>query len=386
MEPADGAEAGGFKICEPRTGLGAGADAPQVTGFSRKGRASAGARLPAGEPRHAPKDKHVYAALDLGTNNCRLLIAKAPPPGAGQDGFRVIDSFSRIVRLGEGLSRTGELGAAAIERTLRALEICRDKMQARGVTRSRLIATEACRSARNSAEFLSLVRETTGLELEIVDRETEARLAATGSASLVDHAADSAVLFDIGGGSSELVWLARSSHGFAPPGHAGIDQRIRFWASLKLGVVTLAEEFGGIEVSTATFEAMVDYVVPKLGSFVAMAGRERRGRHFHLLGTSGTVTTIAGVFLGLPRYDRRRVDGLWMSRHQVDYAIASLRKMSYAERAANGCIGQTRADLVLAGCAILEAIRRAFPADRVRIADRGLRDGILIQLMNADRN
>jgi exopolyphosphatase/guanosine-5'-triphosphate,3'-diphosphate pyrophosphatase len=181
VEPADGAEAGGSEICEPRTGLGAGADAPQVTGFSRKGRASAGARLPAGEPRHAPKDKHVYAALDLGTNNCRLLIAKAPPPGAGQDGFRVIDSFSRIVRLGEGLSRTGELGAAAIERTLRALEICRDKMQARGVTRSRLIATEACRSARNSAEFLSLVRETTGLELEIVDRETEARLAATGS-------------------------------------------------------------------------------------------------------------------------------------------------------------------------------------------------------------
>jgi exopolyphosphatase/guanosine-5'-triphosphate,3'-diphosphate pyrophosphatase len=165
----------------------------------------------------------------------------------------------------------------------------------------------------------------------------------------------------------------------------GLDERIRFWVSLKLGVVTLAEEFGGNEVSSATFEAMVDHVVPKLVSFVAMAGGERRGRHFHLLGTSGTVTTIAGVFLGLARYERRRVDGLWMSSCQVDHTVAILRKMTFAERAANGCIGQARADLVLAGCAILEAIRRVFPAERVRIADRGLRDGILIQLMSEDR-
>jgi len=333
-----------------------------------------------------PPQKHTYAALDLGTNNCRLLIARAAPAGGGQDGFRVIDSFSRIVRLGEGLSRTGALSAAAIERTLRALEICRDKMHARGVTRARLIATEACRSASNSAEFLARVREATGLELEIVDRETEARLAAAGSVSLIDAAAENAVLFDIGGGSSELVWLARSAAPCVRSSETALQERIRFWVSLKLGVVTLAEEFGGIEVTGTTFEAMVEYVVRELGGFVAMAGGERRCRNFHLLGTSGTVTTIAGVFLGLNRYDRRRVDGLWMSSGQVDLAVASLRKMTYAERAANGCIGETRADLVLAGCAILEAIRRAFPAERVRIADRGLRDGILIQLMSADRN
>jgi exopolyphosphatase/guanosine-5'-triphosphate,3'-diphosphate pyrophosphatase len=329
------------------------------------------------------RQEHTYAALDLGTNNCRLLIAWAAPAGSGQDGFRVIDSFSRIVRLGEGLSRTGELGAAAIERTLCALEICRDKMRARGVTRRRLIATEACRSASNGAEFLAKVRAATGLELEIVDRETEARLAAAGSASLADSAAEGVILFDIGGGSSELVWLAGAARPCAQSND--LAERIRFWVSLKIGVVTLAEEFGGIEVSGAMFEAMIAHAARKLESFIAMAAGERRGRHFHLLGTSGTVTTIAGVFLGLARYDRRRVDGLWMSSGQVDRVVASLRKMTYEERAANGCIGHGRADLVLAGCAIFEAIRRAFPADRVRIADRGLREGMLIQLIRADR-
>ena len=384
VEPVDGAGTGDPAICargaSPRAGAGAvqGADSPGRGAAN----AAAGASVRALADRQ--RQEHTYAALDLGTNNCRLLIAWAAHAGSGQDGFRVIDSFSRIVRLGEGLSRTGELGAAAIERTLCALEICRDKMRARGVTRRRLIATEACRSASNGAEFLAKVRVATGLELEIVDRETEARLAAAGSASLADSAAEGVILFDIGGGSSELVWLAA-----APPCGQSIDmvlaERIRFWVSLKLGVVTLAEKFGGIEVSGAMFEAMIAHAARELESFVAMADGERRGRHFHLLGTSGTVTTIAGVFLGLARYDRRRVDGLWMSSRQVDHAVAILRKMTYEERAANGCIGHGRADLVLAGCAILEAIRRAFPADRVRIADRGLREGMLIRLMRADR-
>lgn len=372
-------------MCPPLAGLQAEANSAQTADLGEDGETAARTEVSINGLGRRQGQKHTYAALDLGTNNCRLLIARAAPEDGGQDGFRVIDSFSRIVRLGEGLSRTGELSEAAIERTLRALEICREKMRARSVTRARLIATEACRSARNSAEFLGKVREATGLELEIVDRETEARLAAAGSVSLVDSAAESAVLFDIGGGSSELVWLARAAPPCAHSTDMALDERIRFWASLKLGVVTLAEEFGGVEVSGATFEAMVARVMPELGSFVAMAEYERRCRHFHLLGTSGTVTTIAGVYLGLARYDRRRVDGLWMSSRQVDHAVASLRKMSYAERAANGCIGQARADLVLAGCAILEAIRRVFPANRICIADRGLRDGILIELMSADR-
>lgn len=315
-----------------------------------------------------------YAALDLGTNNCRLLIARP-----SHDGFRIVDAFSRIVRLGEGLSHTGKLGEAAIRRTLSALVVCRDKMSARGVTRSRLIATEACRAALNGADFLSRVEDELGVGLEIVDRETEAHLAAAGCAALADQRARAIVLFDIGGGSTEVVWLA----GGEAAGRA-LRERIRIWTSLPMGVVTLAEKFGGHDVDEEIFEAMVAHVSEGLAPFVEKAEAQSRCEHFHLLGTSGTVTTLAGVHLGLARYDRRRVDGLWMSEDEVDDALAQLRLMTYDERAANGCIGHERADLVLAGCAILEAIRRAFPAPRVRIADRGLREGILVQLMSAD--
>ena len=315
-----------------------------------------------------------YAALDLGTNNCRLLVAR---PTA--DGFRVVDAFSRIVRLGEGLSQTGRLSEAAIERTLEALRICRDKMVTRGVTRARLIATEACRAAENGAEFLDKVRERLGLQLEIVDRETEASLAVAGCGELADRDAESIVLFDIGGGSSEIIWLNRSRRDLSTVG------RIEAWESLRLGVVSLAETFGGEHVTPEIFAAMTRRVAEALAPFAQrVAGHKRCGR-FHLLGTSGTVTTIAGVHLNLPRYDRRAVDGLWLSSAEVDATVDRLRGMSYAERAANACIGVERADLVLAGCAIFEAIRRHFPAERIRIADRGLREGILTQMMRADR-
>ncbi|MGE3245212.1 MAG: Ppx/GppA phosphatase family protein, partial [Beijerinckiaceae bacterium] len=257
------------------------------------------------------------------------------------------------------------------------------KMEARGVNRARLIATEACRAASNGAEFLARVSESVGLDLEIVDRETEAHLATAGCSVLADRDAEAIVLFDIGGGSTEVVWLNRAGSDGDP--HPGGDSRIRKWTSLPLGVVTLAEKFGGHEVDAETFEAMVDHVADTLASFVEQVADETRCGRFHLLGTSGTVTTVAGVHLNLERYDRRRVDGLWMTSGEIDTAIAALRSMSYAQRAANGCIGHERADLVLAGCAILEAIRQAFPSERVRIADRGLREGILMQLMDADR-
>jgi exopolyphosphatase / guanosine-5'-triphosphate,3'-diphosphate pyrophosphatase len=321
-----------------------------------------------------------YAALDLGTNNCRLLIARPT-----FDGFRVIDSFSRIVRLGEGLSQTGRLSEAAIARTIGALSVCRDKMGAHGVARARMIATEACRAAVNGLQFLEQVRDRLGIQLEIVDRETEAHLAAAGCGALADRDARSIVLFDIGGGSSEIVWLAGEKKlGEGSPGDS-TGQRIRAWESLRLGVVTLAEKFGGQEVSNETFEAMIRFVADQLAPFADRVAGEARCAHFHLLGTSGTVTTIAGVHLNLPRYDRRQIDGLWLTSAEVDATIGRLRAMTYAQRSANPCIGHERADLVLAGCAILEAIRQRFPADRIRIADRGLREGMLTQLMSADR-
>jgi exopolyphosphatase / guanosine-5'-triphosphate,3'-diphosphate pyrophosphatase len=314
-----------------------------------------------------------YAALDLGTNNCRLLVAR--PSG---DGFRVIDSFSRIIRLGEGVSVTGRLSDAAITRAVAALGVCRDKMRNRSVTRSRLIATEACRAAENGAEFLDIIKKRVGIDLEIVDRETEADLAATGCTPLIDPAARGVLLFDIGGGSSELVSLGQSE-----PVRCGPPVPVMHnWVSLPVGVVTLAERHGGIRVDRALFEKMVEEVAAYVASFAA--GHDGGLDGVHMLGTSGTVTTIAGIHLRLPRYDRRQVDGCWLSSAQVTGVIDRLIAMTYEERVANACIGSERADLVLAGCAILEAIRRAFPCPRLRVADRGLREGILVKLMRED--
>jgi exopolyphosphatase/guanosine-5'-triphosphate,3'-diphosphate pyrophosphatase len=341
--------------------------------WGRRGPGRQGAR---GSPTAPERNGATYAALDLGTNNCRLLVAR---PTA--DGFRVIDAFSRIIRLGEGVSASGRISEAAIDRALAALAVCRDKMRNRGVTRARLIATEACRAAENGLDFLARVRAEVGLDLEIVDRETEALLAATGCTPLVDPAADGVILFDIGGGSSELIRLGR---GEAAPGGPPVPE-IRGWVSLPLGVVTLAERHGGIRVDHAIYEAMVAEVAVHVAPFAAAHGPQIAGKTIHMLGTSGTVTTIAGVFLELPRYDRRQVDGCWLRAAEVSGVLDRLLAMSYDERVANPCIGAERADLVLAGCAILEAIRRAFPCERLRVADRGLREGMLVQLMREDR-
>jgi exopolyphosphatase/guanosine-5'-triphosphate,3'-diphosphate pyrophosphatase len=315
-----------------------------------------------------------YAALDLGTNNCRLLIAR---PTA--DGFRVVDAFSRIIRLGEGVASSRRISETAIKRAVEALLVCRDKMRARGVRRARLIATEACRAAENGEEFRSRVAQEAGLELEIVDSATEARLAAAGCTELFDPAASGVILFDIGGGSSEVVRLGPPNGGVrrGPP-----QPDIVGWASLPVGVVTLAERYGGTVVPRQIYDAMVEEVASLVEKFAQTHRGDLDG--FHMLGTSGTVTTIAGVFLGLRRYDRRRVDGCWLSDDQVSRVVRDLMAMSFDERAANPCIGAERADLVLAGCAILDAIRRFFPCERLRVADRGLREGMLVEMMRAD--
>lgn len=360
----------------------AGTDRPAHTGpgLEATGAAIRALRAQTGAPAaEAQWARHTYAALDLGTNNCRLLIARPErrPRRRNADFLRVVDAFSRIVRLGEGLGRAGRISEAAIERTIAALEICRDKMEARGVTRARLVATQACRGAANGDEFVARVRERTGLQLDIIDRETEARFAARGCGSLADPHAESVLLFDIGGGSTELVWLTRSPE-------SSEARELHSWTSLELGVVTLAEHFGGRVVDAATFAAMKNYAREALAHFVEETAEVRRCARFHLLGTSGTVTTLAGVHLGLERYDRWRVDGLWMTDSEATRAIERLRGMDFEERVANGCIGPQRADLVLAGCAIFEAIREMFPATRTRIADRGLREGMLLELMEAD--
>jgi len=314
-----------------------------------------------------------YAALDLGTNNCRLLVARPT-----NDGFRVVDAFSRIIRLGEGVSSSGRIGDAAIARALDALAICRGKMRNKGVTRSRLIATEACRAAANGQDFRDRVADELGLELEVIGRDTEAELAATGCAPLIDPDAQGVLLFDIGGGSSELVRLSRTRKANDGPPLPQIDG----WVSLPHGVVTLAERHGGFTVTREIYERMIDEVAEAVAPFAREHGAALAG--IHMLGTSGTVTTIAGVHLNLKRYERSRVDGCWMSAQEINGVVERLLGMSYEDRVASPCIGAERADLVLAGCAILEAIRRAFPCPRLRVADRGLREGILVKMMRED--
>ena len=324
-------------------------------------------------PSREPPPGGLYGALDLGTNTCRLLIATP-----SDHGFAVVDAFSRIVRLGEGLSQTGRLGEDAMSRTIDALRICANKLRWRHVDRVRLVATEACRTASNGPAFIDRVRAETGLEIEIIDRETEASLAAMGAEPLVDREAETALVFDIGGGSTEMLWMRRAGGRFETVA----------WTSLAAGVVTISERFGGgVDVTPQSFAAMRAHLQPMLRDFAAQVAASTGAAApvpSHLLGTSGTVTTIAGVLLGLARYDRARVDGCWLNSGEIGAVTERLLRLTYAERAANPCIGRERADLVLAGCAILEEIRLAFPAERIRVADRGLREGILAMLMRED--
>ncbi|EJF83713.1 Ppx/GppA phosphatase family protein [Bartonella rattimassiliensis] len=323
------------------------------------------------------KSPPLYAALDLGTNNCRLLIASPSKPGY----FHVVDAFSRIVRLGEGLINNGFLNTQAMDRTIEALKVCRLKLKQRYIKRYRLIATEACRSAENGRNFIQRVLDETGLELEIIDRQTEARFAVTGCSTLVEPNTDAIVLFDIGGGSSEIVLLDVSQkHSFRLAG------QIIAWTSLPVGVVTLAERFGRNNISLDDFETMKSYVRRLLNNFSDRhkLGELAQGSKFYLLGTSGTVTTLAGMYLNLERYDRKKVDGIWMNDADITLMTKRLLSWDIEKRVINPFIGRGRADLVVAGCAILDVIREVWPSQRVRVADRGLREGILIELMLRD--
>jgi exopolyphosphatase / guanosine-5'-triphosphate,3'-diphosphate pyrophosphatase len=304
------------------------------------------------------------AALDLGTNNCRLLVAR---PQA--DGFDVIDSFSRIVRLGEGLAASGRLRERAMARTIAALRVCARIMARHQVRDARCVATEACRRAVNGAEFLARVRRATGIELEVLAHEQEARLALLGCLPLIERSAGPALLVDIGGGSTEILWLDGSRSAVCDP-HS---------VSLPIGVVALSEAFTS-EPDPATFEAMVRHVRAAIDD-ARQVGIDLDRPPVQLVGTSGTITTLAAVYLKLRRYDRRKIDGLVLDRAAIAGVSQSLRGMSNAGRAAHPCIGPGRADLVVAGCAILESILLTWPATVLRVADRGLREGILQGLM-----
>jgi exopolyphosphatase/guanosine-5'-triphosphate,3'-diphosphate pyrophosphatase len=319
----------------------------------------------------------VYAAIDLGTNNCRLLVARPT-----DDGFRVIDAYSRIVRLGEGLGETGRLGEAAMDRTIQALGICAAKMRRRRVDRARLVATDACRRATNRSGFFERVEAETGLWLEAISSEEEARLGLIGCAPLFAADKRRALVFDIGGGSTEVTIVDTGAASGAN------TARATGWISLPFGVVGLSERYGGGSMTCERYGAMVSDVDRALAPFCARndIGASVRRCELQMLGASGTVTTLTGIDLNLPRYDRGAVDGAFLDFGAIRAISDRLRRMDCAERAAEPCIGAERADLVVAGCAILEAMCRRWPVGRLRVADRGLREGILIDLMAAGKN
>lgn len=329
----------------------------------------------------------LYAALDLGTNNCRLMIA------AFHNGqFRIVEAFSRIVRLGEGLSQSGSLQERAIERSLAALKLCAEKIGRRDVVKLRAVATQACRIARNGADFIRRVEVETGLKLSIISPEEEARLSVIGCASLLDGDAKAAIVMDVGGGSTELSWLDLTLNPTGPkrnslPGlNAGArPPRPQHWISIPKGVVNLAERFPEPETGDkqAWFDLMVADVQSALQDFTAADGLRP---HFdaqaaYIVGTSGAITSLAGMHLKLERYDRSKVDGLWMTHSDCRVVVDRLLGLGAIGRENEPCIGKDRADLVLAGAAILQAVQNLWPCERLRVADRGLREGLLLSMV-----
>ena len=348
---------------------------------------------PALSPAPVPsRSSELYAALDLGTNSCRMLIAQ--PKGSG---FHVVDSFSKSVQLGAGLEKTGRLSRGSMARTIQALRICQQKIKRNKVRRMRLVATEACRRALNGAEFMRRIQHETGLRLDIIQPEEEAQLAAISCAPLVSSKTENLLVVDIGGGSTELVWIdiskvpqedrARSIMRL----HAGFRQaatdepaaRVVDWISVPLGVATLRDQFNDVEDDAARFALMSWFFEENLQDFSPYQSAQSQER-FQIVGTSGTVTTVAASHLGLKRYDRTKIDGLRMTSEQIDKVIHSYLAMGPSGRRADPRIGSDRAALIMSGAAILQALMRCWPTDRMSVADRGLREGLLYAQMSED--
>jgi len=339
-----------------------------------------------------PDPAMLYAALDLGTNSCRMLIAQ--PKGSG---FHVVDSFSKSVQLGSGLERTGRLLRSSMTRTVQALRICQQKLKRNKVSRMRLVTTEACRRAANAGEFIQQVRRETGLKLEVIQPEEEARLAVVSCAPLVSTRTETLLVVDIGGGSTELVWIDISSvpkrdrpqaimrlhAGFNPAASPFPAARVVDWISVPLGVATLRDQFRDVEDDSARFALMSWFFEENMTEFAPYKDEQPR-EGFQIVGTSGTVTTVAATHLGLKRYDRSKVDGLRMTSDQIDKVIRGYLALGPKGRRNDPRIGEDRQALIMSGSAILQALLRCWPTDQLSVADRGLREGLLYAQMSAD--
>lgn len=343
------------------------------------------------EPR-TPDRGELYAALDLGTNSCRMLIAR--PRG---NRFLVVDNYARSVQLGLGLETSGRLSSAAMGRAVEALQVCRRKLKKHRVSRMRMVATEACRRAGNAEEFMAFIGRETGLAFEIIQPEEEARLAVVACASLVSAGTEQLLVVDIGGGSTELVWIdltrvpeteraraiMRLQDGFGPRTGPRPRAEVVDWISVPLGVATLREQFDDVRDEAVRFALMSCHFEENLADFAPYMV-ERPPAGFQIIGTSGTVTTVAARHLGLKRYDRRKVDGLRMTSEQIDRVIRDCFASATGQPSSGLGFGRGRHALIMSGAAILQALLRVWPTERLSVADRGLREGLLYAQMSAD--
>ena len=338
---------------------------------------------------HAPSNTApLFAALDLGTNNCRLLIASGDQAGVqAKQPLHVVDSFSRIVRLGESITKTGKLSDDAMDRTIAALSICKKKMAKYRLEDCRLVATEACRKASNTLEFIKRVEKEVGLTIEVINNQEEASLAVIGCSSLLNPTADKAIVFDIGGGSTEVIWLdvqrLQQKQAQSLKSFLNLEDVVIDWVSIDSGVMNLADRFGGTGFIDVTYHDMVQFLRDKLEVFNQknkISDVVEQGA-VQMLSTSGTLTTLAAIEMGLPKYDRAQVDGTSMEISRLRQTVKNIRAMRPSERFHNGCIGPERADFILSGCAVFDAVSSLWPTQQVTIADRGVREGIIISQM-----
>jgi len=372
------------KVCDPRQNesyampdaqnAGSERDAPNGRNSRRRPRHKRGS----GGGRNKSSQANTFAALDLGTNNCRLLIAR----DAGES-FRIIDSYSRVVRLGQGLAATGRLSDESMNAAVEAIGVCASKIKSKRVKRWRCVATEACRRASNGEAFLKRVKDETGISLEVISPRVESRLAVMGCVNLVDPTKDVALVIDIGGGSTELSWVDVRKLRDDQANHRLHRPPISAWASLPIGVVTLSELVPEIDDKTVWYNELRDVVRQKIkeqGCETRFTNLFQQGRG-HLIGTSGTITSLAGIHLKLPYYQRAKVDGLWLRSSDAINVAREMGSRSFDDRAKEPCIGKDRANLLVAGCAITDVLCEMWPSKMIRVADRGLREGILIGLM-----
>lgn len=339
----------------------------------------------------------LYAALDLGTNSCRMLIARKT-----ENDFEIIDAFSKPVHLGKGLTEHGVLSRAAINRTIQALQVCQKKLKAHGVMHTRCVATEACRRAKNGKTFVKQVKDSTGLHLEIIRPAEEAHLAVVSCAPHVAPETEKLLVLDIGGGSTELAWIDLSNITPELRAHALRNMQVngkknktvqsegahvKEWVSIPLGVATLNDQFADVDDDTARFALMsctFEDAVGNFGELIDFSDEKERNR-FQIVGTSGTVTTVAASFKGLKKYERDLVDGMSMSSAEVEQVTQEYLRMGLAGRRKAACIGNDRCELIMSGAAILQGILRVWPTDKLTVADRGLREGLLYSQMTEHR-